>query len=166
MLNSIKWQEGFKPEDSDNFVSNEVIVKNYTAKDAWEYIINTSIWSKYYKNVSNIKFESNAFPILEKDIDFTFNTFEFLVEAKVLEFVPPVDNNPGRIAWIGNCVGEDLNVYHAWVFENYGENAVRILTQETQNGKLAIEMASELPNPMLNAHQAWLDGIVKFLKEK
>lgn len=166
MLNSIKWPKGYEPENVDNFVSNEVIIKGHTAKDAWEYIVNTSIWSDYYENVSNIKFDTDNFPFLEKNVDFTFNTFVFLVEAKVLEFEPPTDATPGRIAWSGFCAGEDdLYVYHAWLFENYGENAVRILTQETQKGKPAIAMANELPNPMLNAHQSWLDGISRFLSE-
>ncbi|MFF8233352.1 SRPBCC family protein [Streptomyces caelestis] len=38
---------------------------------------------------------------------------------------------------------------------------VRILTQETQIGRPAAEPARQTPNPMLNGHQAWLDGLVR-----
>ncbi len=55
-ISAINWPEGFKPGLSDNFVSNEVIVKDFSAQDAWEYIINTNEWTKYYSNVSNVHF--------------------------------------------------------------------------------------------------------------
>ncbi|WDV49722.1 hypothetical protein PV963_04775 [Streptomyces coeruleorubidus] len=38
---------------------------------------------------------------------------------------------------------------------------VRILTQETRIGRPAAELARQAPNPMLNGHQAWLDGLVR-----
>jgi hypothetical protein len=37
----------------------------------------------------------------------------------------------------------------------------RILTQETQIGKPAQELARTKPNPMLNAHQEWIDGLAQ-----
>jgi hypothetical protein len=37
---------------------------------------------------------------------------------------------------------------------------VRILTQETQKGKPALELAKTKPNLMINGHQDWLDGLV------
>jgi hypothetical protein len=38
--------------------------------------------------------------------------------------------------------------------------AGRVLTQETHNGKPAQELARTKPNPMINGHQDWLDGLV------
>ncbi|WP_218011294.1 MULTISPECIES: hypothetical protein [unclassified Bacillus (in: firmicutes)] len=35
------------------------------------------------------------------------------------------------------------------------------LTQETQNGKAAKEMAAAKPNPMINGHQDWIDGLAQ-----
>jgi hypothetical protein len=40
-------------------------------------------------------------------------------------------------------------------------NRVRLLTQETQIGTPAKELAATKPNPMLNAHQDWLDGLAR-----
>jgi hypothetical protein len=37
---------------------------------------------------------------------------------------------------------------------------VRILTQETQKGQPAQELAKARPNPMINGHQERLDGLV------
>jgi hypothetical protein len=53
-----------------------------------------------------------------------------------------------------------LDVIHAWLLEDLPGNRVRILTQENQNGAPARQMASTRPNPMINGHQDWLDGLV------
>jgi hypothetical protein len=34
-------------------------------------------------------------------------------------------------------------------------------TEETQLGAPAAAPAQERPNPMLNGHQAWLDGLIR-----
>jgi hypothetical protein len=47
------------------------------------------------------------------------------------------------------------------VEEDLPGGRVRILTQETQTGRPAAEPARQTPNPMLNGHQAWLDGLVR-----
>jgi hypothetical protein len=53
-----------------------------------------------------------------------------------------------------------LDVLHAWLVEDLPGGRVRILTPETQIGEPAAAPAGERPNPMLNGHQAWLDGLV------
>ncbi|WP_308114508.1 hypothetical protein [Streptomyces sp. ISL-12] len=50
---------------------------------------------------------------------------------------------------------------HAWLVEDLPGGRVRILTQESQFGKPAADLAGQTPNPMLNGHQAWLDGLVR-----
>lgn len=37
MMNSIKWPEKYLPGTTDNFASNEVIVKGLTVADVWPY---------------------------------------------------------------------------------------------------------------------------------
>ncbi|MFJ3366593.1 hypothetical protein [Pseudomonas sp. NPDC086251] len=66
------------------------------------------------------------------------------------------------VAWHGWAGEGDtrLNVYHAWLIEDLSGGRVRILTQETQKGKLAKELAMARPNPMINGHQDWLEGLV------
>ncbi|MGW7425624.1 hypothetical protein ACWGJB_37295 [Streptomyces sp. NPDC054813] len=54
-----------------------------------------------------------------------------------------------------------LFVIHARLVEDLPGDRVRILTQETQIGQPAAESARQWPNPMLNGHQAWLDGLVR-----
>ena len=101
---------------------------------------------------------------------FFFKTFGFPVNAQVVEYALPKDHQPVRIAWHGWAGEPDssdrLDVHHAWLIEDLPHNRVRILTQETQIGRPAQELAQTKPNPMLNGHQDWLDGLVKIAKAK
>ncbi|MFT4085157.1 MAG: hypothetical protein QM638_21460 [Nocardioides sp.] len=162
--NAILWPEHYLPGTGDNFVSNEVIVSGLTAEDVWHYLVDTSTWESYYQNVSDIAFPGGDGPRLTAEIDFSFSTFGFPpLSAQVVELVPPADATPGRLAWTARQDGgpeERLDVRHAWLVENLPGGRVRILTQEVQHGEPAAALAAQRPNPMLNGHQAWLDGLV------
>lgn len=163
-MHHIHWPEGYIPGTTDNYASNEIIVSGLTAEKVWPFITNTDEWSKYYRNASYIHFYNGPAPELFAGARFRFTTFGLIVEAEVTEFVPPIDGEPARIAWHGWCEGtekETLHVHHAWLFENLEGGRVRILTQETQNGIPAKNMAVEKPNPMINAHQDWIEGLAK-----
>lgn len=169
MLHQIFWPEGFVPGMTDNFASNEIIVPGLTAQDVWPYIVNTALWPKYYNNASHIEIENGEDSKLFEGARFRFVTFGLKVEARVNEFIPPTATEPGRIAWNGWVEGDErsyLEVHHAWLFENLPGNRLRMLTQETQNGLPAMEMAVTKPNPMINAHQDWLEGLASAAKEK
>lgn len=161
-MHAIRWPEGYLPGTTDNFVSNEIIVPDLTAADAWPYLATATAWPTYYENAADIAFHDVPGPRLADGARFSFTTFGFLVEGQVVELVPPVAGEPARIAWRGWVEGEGearLDVHHAWLLEDLPGGRLRILTQETQNGGPARDLAATLPNPMLNAHQAWLDGL-------
>ena len=167
MMNEILWPKKYLPGTTDNFVSNEKIIKDMTAEEVWKYLNNTSMWPKYYNNSSDIHFYNISVPNLATNARFRFNTFGFRVEAEVLEYIPPINGNPARVAWhgwSGETEDTKLDVYHAWLIENISEGRVRILTQESQIGKPAKELAQTKPNPMINVHQDWLDGLVNATK--
>lgn len=163
-MSDIAWPEGYVPGFTDNYVSNEITVAGIAAADVWACLNNTSLWPTYYSNASEIRFYNGPGPELFPDARFRFTTFGFSVEAQVVEYERPVAGKPGRIAWHGWVEGtadERLDVHHAWLFEDLPGNRVRILTQETQNGKPARDLAATTPNPMLNAHQEWIVGLAR-----
>jgi hypothetical protein len=169
-MNAIVWPEGFVPGFTDNYCSNEVIVAGLTAAEIWPLLATPSLWPSYYKNSANARFYHNKGPELAQDDRFYFETFGFPVEARVTEYVAPSAGEPGRVAWHG-WAGEEgaddrLDVLHAWLVEDLSDNRVRILTQETQNGNPAKELAKAQPNPMINGHQDWLDGLVAAARAK
>ena len=168
MAHEIIWPEGYLPGFADNFASNEVIVKGLTAADIWPFLSFAERWPTYYANSANIRFHDSRGPELKNGDRFYFETFGFPVEAEVVECVAPGGDRPGRIAWHGWSGEGDsrLDAHHAWLIENLLQGRVRILTQETQNGKPAQDLAKAKPNPMINGHQDWLDGLVGAARAK
>lgn len=161
-MNEIIWPEGYLPGFTENFVSNEVIVAGLTAAQVWPLLSQAHRWPTYYANSANVQFHNHDGADLKDGVRFYFETFGFPVEAECNECVEPTATEPGRIAWHGWAGEGDtrLDVHHAWLIEDLSGGRVRILTQETQKGKPAEELAKAKPNPMINGHQDWLDGLV------
>jgi len=161
-MNEIFWPEDYIPGFTDNFASNEVIVAGLSAVDVWPLLSKAPLWPTYYSNSANIRFYNGKGPELDDGVRFYFETFGFPVEAQVLEYVPPAEGRPGRLGWHGWGGEGDtrFDVYHAWLLEDLPGGRVRILTQESQKGKPAQELAKKKPNVMINGHQDWLDGLV------
>jgi hypothetical protein len=168
MPSDIIWPKKFLPGLTDNFVSNEVIVTGITVERVWEFLADITKWESYYKNVGQITPPASG-PTLKKGDKFSFSTFGFPpLQSEVLESVMPTATSPGRLAWRAWQDGDEataLDVYHAWIVENLDWGVVRISTQESQIGKPAAQLAATKPNPMLNGHQDWLDGLVGKAKE-
>jgi hypothetical protein len=163
-MSEIVWPERFMPGMTDNYVSNEVIVARLSAAETWPYLNNTSFWPTYYSNASDIRFHDGSGPELHLGARFRFTTFGFSVEAEVTEYEPPKAGKPARVAWHAWVEGspkDALDVHHAWLMEDLPGGRVRVLTQETQIGDPAKELARTNPNPMLNRHQEWLDGLAR-----
>lgn len=167
MANEIFWPKKYLPGTTDNYCSNEVIVADLTTAQVWPFLNNPFQWPMYYENASDIEFDNNAGPEFTSESRFRFKTFGFPIEAEITEWVPPSNSKPARLAWHGWAEGDEntrLDVIHAWLIEDLPGGRVRILTQESQIGKPAQDLAKQKPNPMINGHQDWLEGLVKIAK--
>ncbi|WP_433763949.1 hypothetical protein [Flavobacterium ginsenosidimutans] len=167
--NAIIWPEEYLPGTTDNYCSNEVIVKGLTTLDIWPLLNDPFQWPNYYANSSDIEFENNGQTEFSGNTRFRFKTFGFPIEAEITEHVPPSAGEPARIAWHGWAEGDAdtrLDVIHAWLIEDLSGGRVRILTQESQIGKPALALATQKPNPMINGHQDWLDGLIAAARSK
>jgi len=169
-MHEISWPEGYLPGTTDNFVSNEMIIAGLQASDIWPFLENAPLWPTYYANSADVRFYDGKGPLLENGARFFFSTFGFPVEAQCNEFVAPTATTPGRVAWHGWAgeagTPERLDVHHAWLIEDLSGGRVRILTQETQKGGPAADLAKARPNPMLNGHQEWLDGLIDAARKR
>ncbi|MDO5532999.1 SRPBCC domain-containing protein [Sutterella sp.] len=161
-MESIRWPEEYLPGFTDNFCSNEIILRGFTATDVWALLVNPHVWPTYYANSASIVFDGTE---LRAGDRFDFDTFGFPVKAEVTECVPPAPGVPGRIAWHGWAGegAERLDVIHAWLVEELPLGRVRVLTQESQKGEPAKTLAKTRPNPMVAGHQQWLEGIADTL---
>lgn len=166
-MKSINWSSEYLPGKTDNFVSNEVISNEVTIEDVWKNLVDTAQWEKYYDNATNIELSDKTTSKLKFAEKFHFDTFGFPIDAQVMELVAPVDGRTARLAWHGWQNGDaetQFDVYQAFLIEKLADGRVRLLTQESQIGKPAKDLAKQDPNPMLNGHQKWLDGLVKISK--
>ncbi len=161
-MSEIVWPEKYTPGTTDNYSSNEVIVRGLSAAEVWPYLNDATAWPTYYKNATKIGFDGGAGPEFSQGARFRFTTFGVVVECEITEHVPPAEGKPARLAWqawIGGPDDKALDVLHAWLIEDLPGGRVRILSQESQIGKLAKEMAIKKPNPLINSHQDWLEGL-------
>ena len=165
---AIQWPKGFVPGFVDNFASNEMIVAGLSVADIWPLLSQPHEWPGYYDNAAEVRIHDGGGPELQLGDSFHFKTFGFQVECKVVECVEAHQGEPARIAWYGESgEGDDrLEVHHAWLIENLDADRVRILTQETQNGNPAKELASSKPNEMIDGHQNWINGLVATAKSR
>lgn len=168
-MNYIFWPDEYLPGTTDNYCSNEVIVSGLTAEEVWPYLSHPNAWLTYYSNSSDVELDySDGLELIEGG-RFRFKTFGFPIEAQVTEFVSPSNDSPGRLSWHGWAEGDSdtrLDVIHAWLIEDLSGGRVRILTQESQVGKPAQELAKAKPNPMINGHQDWLEGLAQAARNK
>lgn len=167
------WPEKYLPGTTDNFVSNEVIVKGITASRVWELLDDPGKWESYYDNVGEITPPNSG--RLGKYETFSFATFGLPpLSAECLESIPPGRGRGaiGRLAWRAWRDGdrlmrsETLDFYHGWIVEDLGDERVRILTQQSQIGGLAAKLAVQHPNVILNEHQSWLEGLVRAARDE
>ena len=163
-MNTIIWPQGYVPGFTDNFASNEMIIEGLSVADIWPFLITPALWPTYYSNSANPRFYDDKGPQLALGDRFYFETFGFPVEAQVVELIAPVKGEAARVAWhgwAGSTAADRLDVHHAWLLEDLSAGRVRILTQETQNGQPARELAAAEPNPMINGHDQWLKGLIQ-----
>lgn len=70
--------------------------------------------------------KNSSGPKLKENVYFSFGTFGFPpLEAKVVEFVPPAQNQATRLSWTAKQDGDasqKLDVLHAWLLEDLSEN--------------------------------------------
>ena len=162
IMNAINWPEGYLPGTTDNFASNEAVVKGLAAADVWPFLVKAALWPSYYQNSSDVSLRDGE--ELHDGERFFFKTFGFPINAQVVELSAPAEGRPGRISWHGWSDGEGeegIDVVHAWLVEDLEGGRVRILTQESQRGGGARKLHETHPNPMINGHQDWIDGLIK-----
>jgi len=167
-MKSINWSTEYLPGTTDNFVSNEVISNQVDIDTVWSNLVDTSKWETYYDNATNIVLSDKSSSLLKFAEKFHFDTFGFPIDAQVMELVKPVDGKTARLAWHGWQNGDEdtqFDVYHAFLIEKLDDGRIRIITQESQIGKPAKDLAKQDPNPMLNGHQKWLDGLINISKK-
>lgn len=145
--NKIQWPEKFNPKLSDFYVHNEIEI-NATPQQVWLLLIEAKQWINWYDGIQNIKFEDSTQQDLAKDSKVFWNSMGQSLNNTVTEFVPYE-----RLAW----TFEEANIqgHHAWLIIPT-ETGCKVITDESQTGKLAKLQKIFLPRKLMKQHDKWL----------
>ncbi len=84
-MNAISWPKKWIPGETDNFVSNEVIVKGLDFNKVVQHLRDASCWEKYYKNSGNIHMHNQDNTVLKDKTRFRFETFGLALFVKSVD---------------------------------------------------------------------------------
>jgi hypothetical protein len=145
--NQIHWPTQFDPKKSDFYVFNAIEIMAPPAI-VWELLIHASSWPKWYKGIQNITFEDhNHFQLLPNTKVF-WNSMGQSLHNVVTEFIPME-----RLAWQFN--ESKIQGHHAWLIIPTPLGC-RVITAESQTGRLAKLQKLFLPKKLLKQHENWL----------
>jgi len=154
--NQIRWPEKFNPKVSDFYVHNEIEI-SATPEQVWLLLIESKKWITWYDGIQNIKFEDSTQQNLAKDTKVFWNSMGQSLNNTVSELVPNE-----RLAW--TFEEAKIQGHHAWLIipTSFG---CKVITDESQTGKLAKLQKIFLPRKLMKQHDNWLQ-ILKIEAER
>ena len=90
---------------------------------------------------------------LAADGVFAWNTMNQDFESRIKEFVPPF-----RLSWESSK--SSIRGYHAWLIIPT-DTGCRVVTDESQHGRLVVAQKIFLPNKLRKLHGVWLGKLKK-----
>lgn len=145
--NKIQWPEKFNPKTSDFYVHNEIEI-NATPQQVWQLLIQAKDWIHWYDGIQNINFEDSTQQILAPGIKVFWNSMGQSLNNTVTEFVPNE-----RLAW--TFEEAKIQGHHAWLILTT-ETGCKVITDESQTGRLAKLQKIFIPRKLMKQHDQWL----------
>jgi uncharacterized protein YndB with AHSA1/START domain len=146
----INYPAEHSPARSKVFVRNELTMAA-PADVVWAWLVRAALWPTWYPNSSRVRIEDGTRSDLAPGARFRWKTFGVTIDSVVKEFVPPE-----RIAWSAD--GLSVHAHHAWLLEPIS-GGCHVLTEETQNGWLAVLSHAVMPHRMYKGHAIWLERL-------
>lgn len=145
--NKIQWPEKFNPKTSDFYIHNEIEI-NASPEQVWQLLIQSKNWINWYDGIQNIKFEDSTQQNLTKFTKVFWNSMGQSLNNIVTELLPKE-----RLAW--TFEEAKIQGHHAWLIipTAYG---CKVITDESQTGKLAKLQKVFLPRKLMKQHEKWL----------
>ena len=148
----IRWPAGYELSETQFYIHNQVDIQA-SPETVWGILIEAERWPDWYEGMRDVKVLNAADGILTDDSQMTFNTMKRDFEGTITEFMPYE-----RLAW--ETVSDDLSAYHAWLIVPM-ESGCRVVTAESQHGKLARLQKVFRPHKLKRLHDVWLAELKK-----
>jgi hypothetical protein len=151
--NKINWPTQFDPNQSDFYVHNEIEIKA-SPEVVWALLVEALEWKNWYDGIQDIRFENSSQTKLEPGAKVFWNSMGQSLNNSVMDCTPY-----SSLAW--QFEEEKIQGYHAWVIIPT-ESGCKVVTDESQNGKLARLQKKFIPKKLMKQHDNWL----RLLKEQ
>ena len=149
----IHWPAGYELSETQFYLHNQVDIEA-SPETVWNILIRAEEWPEWYEGMTDVSVTDSSEGILAQGSRMTFNTMKREFEATVTEFAPYE-----RLGW--ESLNPKLNAYHAWLILPTSTGC-RVITDESQNGRLAGLQKVFRPRKLKRLHDVWLAE----LKEK
>jgi hypothetical protein len=154
--NQIVWPEKFNPKNSDFYVHNEIEIKA-KPEVVWQLLIQALEWNTWYQGIQNIQFKEANRVSLALNVQVFWNSMGQSLNNTVVEYI---ENQ--RLAWQFN--EDKIQGHHAWLIIPT-DAGCKVITDESQTGKLAKLQKLFLPRKLMKQHDQWLK-VLKLEAEK
>ncbi len=145
--NQINWPAAFDPRVSDFYVHNEIEI-NATPEQVWQLLVHAKEWTQWYDGIQDIRFDDSTQQVLAKDTKVCWKSMGQSLNNTVVEFKPYQ-----ALAW--QFSEAKIQGHHAWVILPTASGC-RVITDESQTGKLAKLQKIFLPKKLMKQHDKWL----------
>lgn len=145
--NKIKWPDAFDPSRSDFYVHNEIEI-SASPEVVWSILVMSSRWNEWYDGIQQIKFEDETKSDLYMGAKVFWRSMGQNLHNTVMQFEPNT-----ALAWQFN--ESKIQGYHAWLIIPTPDGC-KVITDESQTGRLANLQKLFLPNKLLRQHDDWL----------
>ncbi len=145
--NLIEWPEVFDPQNSDFYVHNEIEI-NASPEVVWKLLVEAHLWHRWYFGITNMRFETPGQGNLESNTKVFWESMGQRLNNTVTVCLPN-----RSLAWQFNETM--IQGCHAWVIVPT-ENGCKVITDESQTGKLAKLQKLFLPRKLMKQHDTWL----------
>jgi len=143
----IRWPQAYTPELAPFTITNSIFI-SAPPQTVWDQLIHAESWPTWYKGATNVVVEGSTTGTLEAGSTIKWTTMDQNLVTKVVEFEPPY-----RMGWESRQ--SSLNAYHAWLLIP-ADGGTRVVTDESQFGRLAHLQRIFLPSKLRKLHDVWL----------
>jgi hypothetical protein len=152
----LQWPPDLHPATSPVFTHNELYIPA-DPEEIWAWLVHADEWETYYANCKRLRFLEGSGPTLEPGTRFAWRTFGIEVVTEVTEH-----EAPRRLAWAGRALG--ARGYHGWTIDPVADGC-RVVTEETQVGRLPSLARPILRRMLRRTHRQWLAGLAERARE-
>lgn len=145
--NLIHWPPQFDPAQSRFYVHNWIDI-SAPPERVWQLLIQATQWPAWYDGIMDIRFKESNTEVLTLGTKVFWRSMGQNLNNTVVEYVPNE-----RLAWQFN--ESAIQGHHAWLIIPT-ETGCTVITDESQNGRLAGLQKIFLPKKLMKQHDKWL----------